>query len=527
MKRLFILLIIIITLLSFVTACGDDECTVVFIVEDDIYRVVTVLSGESVFAPEAPCIPGYEFCGWYCGGEPWRGGDPVFGNVTVEAVFSAIAETNPPFGDASDSGSDSSDSFGDDSLLEDVGSSSGKDNFGDDDAGSDDVNEDENDHTSDGDSQDSSDACPSHKSSNWIIDVGASCVSEGKKHMECTVCGEVLLTETLPKGEHRYTVKTVDPMCEAEGEVIRICEICRDSKVIEMIPPTGHKNDSTVTLPTCTEEGFTTNVCKVCGNVSVFDRKEKISHAFGEWYSSPEANCSEGGGMRRDCTVCSYYDYLKVPPLGHEYVFGICARCGVNESLRAEYELNDDLSSYTLVGIDEFFSSDIIIPDYYNGLPITKIGVMAFAERSDINSVTLGRFIEVIEEDAFSACKSLRSITFNEGLKRIEERAFFGCISLLSFEIPNGCAEIGALSFAFCEELCDVYIPESVKIIGKFAFEGCEALISVTFAVFARWTLYEYIDGDAVSFVEPTDGIGSALLLRSCEYGRSDYYWVR
>ena len=78
MKRLFILLIIIITLLSFVTACGDDECTVVFIVEDDVYRVVTVLSGESVFAPEAPCIPGYEFCGWYCGGEPWRGGDPVF-----------------------------------------------------------------------------------------------------------------------------------------------------------------------------------------------------------------------------------------------------------------------------------------------------------------------------------------------------------------------------------------------------------------------------------------------------------------
>ena len=45
-----------------------------------------------------------------------------------------------------------------------------------------------------------------HSESDWIIDKDATCVEDGYKHTECTVCGTTVSTEKVPANpeEHKY-----------------------------------------------------------------------------------------------------------------------------------------------------------------------------------------------------------------------------------------------------------------------------------------------------------------------------------
>ena len=114
----------------------------------------------------------------------------------------------------------------------------------------------------------------SHQESGWITDIEATCSSEGKQHMECVVCFEILDERTTAKVNHL----TGDPVKENEA------------------------------LPTCSSKGSYDEVlyCVECGKEinRTYKETESLSHQESEWITDVEATCSSNGKLYKECTLC-------------------------------------------------------------------------------------------------------------------------------------------------------------------------------------------------------------------------------
>ena len=72
-----------------------------------------------------------------------------------------------------------------------------------------------------------------------------------------------------------------------------------------------------------------------------------------------------------------------------------------------EYELSDDGTAYTVVGIADTETTNIVIPAAYKGLPVTSIGGSAFYNCSGLTSITIPDSVTSIGQNAFSGCYKL------------------------------------------------------------------------------------------------------------------------
>ena len=108
-----------------------------------------------------------------------------------------------------------------------------------------------------------------------------------------------------------------------------------------------------------------------------------------------------------------------------------------------EFALNDDGQSYSVIGIGTCTDTDIVIPNTYEGLPVT-----------------------IIAENAFQNCTSIVSVMIPNSVTSIEVRAFENCLRLTNISIPNSVISIGTLAFSNCTRLqYNVY--ESVCYLGN------------------------------------------------------------
>ena len=95
-----------------------------------------------------------------------------------------------------------------------------------------------------------------------------------------------------------------------------------------------HEYESVVTAPTCTEGGYTTYTC-ACGDSYVTDYVDALGHTEAEAVieNNVDPTCTTDGSYNSVvyCTVCGEEisrDTVIVPALGHEFVDGVCIRCG-------------------------------------------------------------------------------------------------------------------------------------------------------------------------------------------------------
>ena len=181
-----------------------------------------------------------------------------------------------------------------------------------------------------------------------------------------------------------------------------------------------------------------------------------------------------------------------------------------------EYELNDDGESYTLTFCGWGSEGDVIIPDTYNGKPVTGIGDESFYHCYYITSVTIPDSVITIGVDAFRSCNALEAVTIGKGVKNIGADAFLYSSSIKSvfidditawcnidFEnyasnpvyyadnlyikgqlatdvvIPDGVTQIPINGFSY-ESLRSVVIPDSVTDIDDSAFSWCKNLTAIT-----------------------------------------------
>ena len=172
------------------------------------------------------------------------------------------------------------------------------------------------------------------------------------------------------------------------------------------------------------------------------------------------------------------------------------------------YALNADGVSYSVTGIGTCTDTELVIPSTYEGLPVTTIGVEAFAE-SSLTSVIIPNSVISIGSGAFYKCDSLEKLMLpfigatKDGINNtyfgyifgaskysnnssyvptslkevtvtsvgtIPSFAFYNCSSLTRVSIPNGITSIGEYAFANCNSLLDVKIPNTLNLLNEGVF---------------------------------------------------------
>lgn len=133
----------------------------------------------------------------------------------------------------------------------------------------------------------------------------------------------------------------------------------------------------------------------------------------------------------------------------------------------------------------------VVIPDYYNGLPVKRIAEKAF--ETDIfgadpftgagcntvtTSVRLPIHLESIGDRAFYECPALEDIEIPDGVTDIGLMAFCWCSKLEKIELPSGLKRLGKAAFSW-SSLREIVIPEGVTVISDSAFSSCRQLSKV------------------------------------------------
>lgn len=192
------------------------------------------------------------------------------------------------------------------------------------------------------------------------------------------------------------------------------------------------------------------------------------------------------------------------------------------------FVLNSSEKSYSLTDCKQSVSGELVIPDTYNGLKVTKIGQLAFYNCEKLKSITIPDSVTSIGASAFSGCRSLASIEIPDSVTKISKFSFQNCTKLNSIKLPDSINKIGdrafyntgyynnienwdesvlyignyliraresiegdceieagtktiaALAFGNCKNITSVVIPESVDNIGYAAFKNCINLNSIT-----------------------------------------------
>lgn len=88
--------------------------------------------------------------------------------------------------------------------------------------------------------------------------------------------------------------------------------------------------------------------------------------------------------------------------------------------------------------------------------------------------------VKIISDRAFYRCSDIESVAISANVKEIGEKAFFRCPALGNVTLPEGIEKIGKDAFGNCSAMTEITIPSSITEIGEYAFFNCTELLKVT-----------------------------------------------
>ncbi len=98
------------------------------------------------------------------------------------------------------------------------------------------------------------------------------------------------------------------------------------------------------------------------------------------------------------------------------------------------------------------------IPSTINGLPVTAIDSLAFANKYSLTSVNIPASVTSIGSGAFYYCTGLTSVSIPASVTSIGSGAFGNCSNLTSVSIPASVTSIGSTAFWDCSELTAISV---------------------------------------------------------------------
>lgn len=196
-------------------------------------------------------------------------------------------------------------------------------------------------------------------------------------------------------------------------------------------------------------------------------------------------------------------------------------------SLSIEYKAEN--GKLTVIKVpDNSTLPEIVIPDEYEGVPVTKIADFAAVNLEHITKITIGKNVEEISLWAFennrkvtafevdnenpfftdvdgvlytkdmktllfyphargledmntSDGKTEKGISYDvpEGVEIIRTKAFYKCSELRKIALPSTLESIEEKAFFRCN-IDEILLPEKLKFIGKDAFGYCQQLKKIT-----------------------------------------------
>lgn len=152
----------------------------------------------------------------------------------------------------------------------------------------------------------------------------------------------------------------------------------------------------------------------------------------------------------------------------------------IDGSKGLEYEVNSDGETCTITGLGTYSSKDLVIPDTIGDCEVTAIADYAF-QGTDIETFSGGKNLTRIGMKAFDNCSELKKVDLPTGITEIGYGAFAACAQMTEINIPNTVKTIGATAFTACASLKDVTLPDGLITIGGAAFTFCVSLEHIYF----------------------------------------------
>ncbi|MDE5562337.1 MAG: leucine-rich repeat domain-containing protein [Clostridiales bacterium] len=150
------------------------------------------------------------------------------------------------------------------------------------------------------------------------------------------------------------------------------------------------------------------------------------------------------------------------------------------------YTLLDDGSGYEVSRGNANLIGRIVIPDYYNGLPVKKIAKNGFWKEGMVTipqiepvenvlttGVRLPNTLEEIGAEAFTCCSALTEVQIPDSVVSIGEKAFYQCKKLKKVILSSSLRELSSEAFTRCVKLDSLTLPSGLTHIGENAFENC------------------------------------------------------
>ncbi len=181
-------------------------------------------------------------------------------------------------------------------------------------------------------------ASKGHTPSEWVIDKTATCVMDGLKHKECTICGEALESEELQSSGHASSEWIVDKnaTCTSSGSKHTECTSCKTVLEVIAIASTGHISTDWITdkNATCTANGLKHKECTVCGEALESEELQSSGHKSSEWIVDSQATCTKSGSKHTECVSCkTVLEVVAIAPTGHistDWIINKNATCTAN-----------------------------------------------------------------------------------------------------------------------------------------------------------------------------------------------------
>ena len=111
---------------------------------------------------------------------------------------------------------------------------------------------------------------------------------------------------------------------------------------------------------------------------------------------------------------------------------------------------------------------------------ISNISRQAFAGYTNIEKVTLGETVTMVDAYCFAGCTALTEVAML-GVKTLNGASFINCTALATVQMADSLEVLGSSSFEGCTALTEATVPANVYWVGQNAFAACLNLEEVTF----------------------------------------------
>ena len=156
-----------------------------------------------------------------------------------------------------------------------------------------------------------------------------------------------------------------------------------------------------------------------------------------------------------------------------EYVTEFHIGKNVKEIGNWALENNQHIAAYTVDEANEYFCS-------VDGVIYTKdMKTVVFFPPAKEGEYKVADTVETIRSKAFYKCTKVTKITLPDTVKAIEEKSFFRCEAMTEINLPDTLTHIGKDAFSYCYGLTAITIPASVTQIDEYAFYNCTNLLTV------------------------------------------------